>query len=50
LWWRTVLTVQHGTICLWRLAAYVASMAQTDSVRRQFYRFFQFGRLDRARR
>ena len=26
-------------ICLWRLAAYVASMAQTDSVRRRFYPF-----------
>jgi hypothetical protein len=41
--------MQHGTICLWRLAAYVASMVQTDSVRR-FYRLFQFVRLDSARR
>ena len=40
--------MQHGTICLWRLAAYVASVAQTDSVRRRFYRFFQFVRLDSA--
>lgn len=38
--------MQHGTISLWRLAAYVASAAQTDSVRRRFYRFFQFVRLD----
>jgi hypothetical protein len=44
--WLTLLIMQHGTICLWRLAAYVASMAQTDSVRRRFYRFFQFVRLD----
>jgi hypothetical protein len=44
--WPTLLIMQNGTICLWRLAAYVASMAQTDSVRRRFYRFFQFVRLD----
>jgi hypothetical protein len=44
--WLTLLIMQHGTSCLWRLAAYVASMAQTDSVRRRFYRFFQFVRLD----
>jgi len=44
--WLTLLIMQHGTICLWRLAAYVASAAQTDSVRRRFYRFFQFVRLD----
>src|SRR5450759_2113526 len=44
--WLTLLIMQHGTICLWRLAAYVASMAQTASVRRRFYRFFQFVRLD----
>ena len=44
--WLALLIMQHGTICLWRLAAYVASMAQTDSVRRRFYRFFQFVRLD----
>jgi hypothetical protein len=42
--------MQHGTICLWPLAAYVASIVQTDLVRRQFYRFFQFVRLDNARR
>ena len=33
-----LLIMQHGTICLWRLAAFVASAAQTDSVRRRFYR------------
>ena len=44
--WLTLLIMRHGTICLWRLAAFVASMAQTDSVRRRFYRFFQFVRLD----
>jgi Transposase DDE domain len=38
--------MQHGTISLWRLAAYVASAAQTASVQRRFYRFFQFVRLD----
>ena len=41
-----MLIMQHGTICLWRLAAYVASTAQTASVQRRFYRFFQFVRLD----
>jgi hypothetical protein len=38
----------QGTICLWRLAAHVASPAQTASVRRRFHRFFQFVRLDCA--
>jgi hypothetical protein len=46
--WLTLLIMQHGTISLWRLAAHVASMAQTDSVRRRFYRFFQFVQLDGA--
>jgi len=46
--WLTLLIMQQGTICLWRLAASVASAAQTDSVRRRFYRFFQFVRLDGA--
>jgi hypothetical protein len=40
------LVMRHGTICLWRLAAHVATEAQTDSVRRRFYRFFQFVKLD----
>ena len=44
--WLVLLIMQHGTICLWRLAAHVASVAHTDSVRRRFYRFFQFIRLD----
>jgi hypothetical protein len=46
--WLTLLIMQQGTICLWRLAAAVASAAATDSVRRRFYRFFQFVRLDGA--
>src|ERR1019366_7244457 len=46
--WVALLIMQNGTICLWRLAAYVASTAQTASVRRRFYRFFQFVRLDGA--
>jgi hypothetical protein len=40
------LIMQHGSICLWRLAAYVSTKAQTESVQRRFYRFFQFVRLD----
>ena len=44
--WLALLVMQHGTICLWRLAAYVATKAQTDSVRRRFYRFFQYVQLD----
>ena len=46
--WLALLIMQHGTISLWRLAAYVASAARIDSVRRRFYRFFQFVRLDGA--
>jgi hypothetical protein len=38
--------MRQGTISLWRLAAYVASAAQTASVQRRFYRFFQFVQLD----
>lgn len=44
--WLALLIMQHGTICLWRLAAYVATAAQTDSVRRRFYRFFQHVNMD----
>jgi len=44
--WLALLFLQHGTISLWRLAAYLASAAQTASVQRRFYRFFQFVRLD----
>ena len=44
--WLALLVMQHGTICLWRLAAYVTTTATTDSVRRRFYRFFQYVKLD----
>jgi hypothetical protein len=44
----TLSIMQQGTICLWRLAAYVDSAAAIASVRRRFYRFFQFVRLDGA--
>ena len=46
--WLALLIMQHGTISLWRLAAYVASATQIASVRRRFYRFFQYVRLDGA--
>jgi hypothetical protein len=46
--WLTLSIMQQGTICLWRLAAYVDSAATIASVRRRFYRFFQFVRLDGA--
>ena len=44
--WLALLIMQHGTISLWRLAAYVASATQTASVRRRFYRFFQHVHLE----
>src|SRR4249920_2934715 len=44
--WLALLIMQHGTISLWRLAAYVASATQIASVRRRFYRFFQFVKID----
>jgi hypothetical protein len=44
--WLALLIMQHGSICLWRLAAYVVTAAQTESVRRRFYRFFQHVKLD----
>jgi len=46
--WLALLIMQHGTISLWRLAAYVASATQIGSVRRRFYRFFQFVKIDSA--
>ncbi len=46
--WLALLIMQQGTICLWRLAAYVTTNAQTTSVRRRFYRFFQFIKLEDA--
>lgn len=44
--WLVLLILRFGTISLWRLAAHVATDAQVNSVRRRFYRFFQFVRLD----
>ncbi|MGH9677758.1 MAG: IS4 family transposase, partial [Candidatus Acidiferrum sp.] len=46
--WLALLVMRHGTICLWRLAAHLTTAAQTESVRRRFYRFFQFVNLDGA--
>lgn len=46
--WLALLITRCGTICLWRLAAHVATAATTDSVRRRFYRFFQHVELDGA--
>lgn len=46
--WLTLLIMRQGTICLWRLAAHVATAARTDSVRRRFYRFFQHVELNGA--
>jgi hypothetical protein len=46
--WLVLLVMQRGTVCLWRLAAHVAGRAETASVQRRFYRFFQFARLDGA--
>ena len=44
--WLSFLIMRQGTICLWRLAAYVDTVAEIDSVRRRFYRFFQYVALD----
>ena len=44
--WLVFLITRYGTVCLWRLAAHAPSIAQTDSVRRRFYRFFQFVHID----
>lgn len=38
--WLALLIMRAGTICLWRLAAPGAIPAQTDFVRKRFYRFF----------
>ncbi len=46
--WLALLVMRHGSICLWRLAAHVTTAAQTEFVRRRFYRFFQFVKLDGA--
>jgi hypothetical protein len=44
--WLAFLIMRHGTVCLWRLAAHVSCAATTTSVRRRFYRFFQYVKLD----
>ena len=44
--WLVLLMMQHGTVCLWWLAAHVDCAAEIASVRRRIYRFFQFARLD----
>jgi hypothetical protein len=44
--WLVLLMMQLGTVCLWRLAAHVDCSAETASVRRRIYRFFQFVRLE----
>ena len=46
--WLVLLVMQRGTVCLWRLAAHVAGRAETASVQRRFYRFFQFAHVDGA--
>lgn len=44
--WLVLLVLRQGTVCLWRLAAHAPSRARTASVRRRFYRFFQFVQID----
>ena len=44
--WLVLLMMRLGTVCLWRLAAHVDCPAQTASVRRRIYRFFQLARLE----
>jgi hypothetical protein len=39
------LIMKYGTVCLWRLAAFLEDIVKVDSVRRRFYRFFQFVQL-----
>lgn len=46
--WLVLLIMRFGAVSLWRLAAHVRTDAKIDSVRRRFYRFFQFERLDAA--
>jgi hypothetical protein len=46
--WLVLLIMRQGSVCLWRLAAHVASRAELASVQRRFYRFFQFVSLDGA--
>lgn len=44
--WLIFLMLRQGSVCLWRLASHAPSRAQTASVRRRFYRFFQFVQID----
>jgi hypothetical protein len=46
--WLVLLITRHGSVCLWRLSAHVASPACLASVQRRFYRFFQHVTLDGA--
>lgn len=46
--WLVLLIMRFGAVSLWRLAAHARTEAKIDSVRRRFYRFFQFVRLDAA--
>jgi hypothetical protein len=46
--WLALPNMRHGTACLWRLAAHVATAATIESVRRRFYRFFRHVALDGA--
>jgi len=46
--WLVVSIMRFGAVSLWPLAAHVGTEAKIDSVRRGFYRFFQFERLDAA--
>ena len=44
--WLVALTIQTGTVSLWRLAGHVDTRAKTLSVHRRFERFFQYVHLD----
>ena len=44
--WLIFLIMRYGSVSLWRLAAHAPSKARTASVRRRFYRFFQFIHID----
>jgi len=46
--WLVLLMLQHGSVCLWRLAAHVSTSAELASVQRRFYRFFQHVTLEGA--
>lgn len=44
--WLALLIMRQGTICLWRLAAHVATAATTTTGSVRFHRFFQHVALD----